>query len=373
MAKIIVLGSHAESLILFRKEMLQTLACNNTVIACVPDANANLVAALNNIGVKYQNVALARTGLNPIADFVTLVTLYKLFKHLQPDIVFSYTSKPVIFGSIAAKMAGVRRIYSMITGLGSYFIYNDFRSCLVRTIMLPLYKIALHFNTKVFFQNQDDCAEFARRNIFGDLVRTVMINGSGVNIDYFNAMPVPAGPISFILIARLIRDKGIYEYLAAAKIIKQQYPQAQFTLVGWFDNKRAALNLDLLQPYIADNIITFLGKLDDVRPALANASVFVLPSYREGTPKSVLEAMATGRAIITTDVPGCRETVQEGVNGFLVEARDSLALAVAMERFIVQPKLIVSMGNSSRAIAVAKFNVHLVNQTILNAMEQQYA
>jgi glycosyltransferase involved in cell wall biosynthesis len=368
MAKIIVLGSHAESLVNFRKDMLREMARRNQVIACVPDASVAIITELETMGIEYRNVHLARTGLNPFADLATVVELYKLCKQLQPDQIFSYTIKPVIFGSIAAKLAGVKQIYSMITGLGSYFIHTDLKSTLVKYLMILLYKIAMSFNTKVFFQNPDDIADFARLKIFNDPKRTVMVNGSGVNLDYFSPIALPTGKISFLLIARFIQAKGLREYLAAAKLLKQQYPQLNFYLVGWTDNKDEALSAEFIQEYIDDGIVENLGKLADVRPALALSSVYVLPSYREGTPKSVLEAMASGRAIITTDVPGCRETVQHGDNGLLVPARDVAALRAAMEKFIIEPALIVQMGQRSREIAVNKYDVRKVNQAILLAM-----
>jgi len=368
MARILVLGSHADSLVYFRKEMLREMARNNHVIACAPDANANVIAQLQAMGIEYRNIQLARTGLNPFADLLTIRKLYTAFKELKIDQIFTYTSKPVIFGSIAAKLAGVKQSFAMITGLGSYFVHTDPKSLVVRFIMTILYKIALSFNAKVFFQNPDDVADFAKFKIFNDPGRTIMINGSGVNIDHYQPSALPVAKLSFLLTARFIRAKGIFEYLAAAKHLKARYPEVDFLLVGWFENKDEALNQSQLQPYIDSNIIHYLGKLDDVRPALSSASVFVLPSYREGTPKGVLEAMACGRAIITTDVPGCRETVRDGVNGFLVPARNVDALSSAMEKLIKNPELIVEMGRRSREIALEKYDVNKVNRVILSAI-----
>lgn len=368
MAKIVLLGSHPESLVNFRKEMIQALAVSNQVIVCVPDASEKIIQQLKQIGVEYKNIKLSRTGLNPFKDIFTLVDLYKLFIKIQPDQVFFYTSKPVIFGSIAAKLAGVKQIYSMITGLGSYFVYNDIKSLSVRFIMIALYKLALVFNTKVFFQNPDDRAEFVKLRIFNDPRRTIIINGSGVNLDYFSSQFMPE-KTSFLMLARFIRAKGIYEYLAAARLLKQQYPEVSFLLAGWPETKSETVDLNVLQSYIDDKTVINLGKLSDVRPAIAQASIFVLPSYREGTPRSVLEAMASGRAIITTDVPGCRETVINNHNGFLIPARDILALRNAMEKFILQPGLITQMGQRSRDLVVEKYDVNKVNNVILSAME----
>jgi glycosyltransferase involved in cell wall biosynthesis len=368
MARILVLGSHAESLIIFRYDMLVAMAQQHEVIACVPDASPIVIKKLEAIGIECLDVNLSRTGLNPWADIKSLYQLYKIFKLVRPDQVFAYTGKPVIYGSIAAKLAGVSQIFSMITGVGSYFVHQDLKSRVVRLIMTTLYKIALSFNTKVFFQNPDDIKDFASFKIFNDPSRTVLTNGSGVNLQQFTNLPLPTDKISFLLTARFILAKGVMEYLAAAQEIKKQYPQVEFLLVGWYENKDEAIQPAIIQSYIDQGIIRYLGKLDDVRPALSQASVFVLPSYREGTPKTVLEAMACGRAIVSTDVPGCRETVIEGENGYLVPARDVASLRQALEKFIIDPDLIKTMGQRSYQIAVSKYDVVQVNNIILNAM-----
>ncbi len=368
MARILVLGSHAESLIIFRYDMLLAMKQQHEVIACVPNASHAVLKKLEDAGIEYVDINLERTGLNPWADVKTLYQLYKILKLMRPDQVFSYTGKPVIYGSIAAKLAGVRQIFSMITGVGSYFVHQDLKSCIVRWIMSTLYKIALSFNDKVFFQNTDDIKDFAAFNIFNDPSRTVLTNGSGVNLQQFTNQELPTDTIRFLLTARFILAKGVMEYLAAAQEIKKQYPTVEFLLVGWYENKDESIQPGIIQSYIDQGIIRYLGKLDDVRPALAQASVFVLPSYREGTPKTVLEAMACGRAIISTDVPGCRETVIAGENGYLVPARDVASLRAALEKFIIEPGLIKTMGQRSREIAISKYDVVKVNNIILNAM-----
>lgn len=374
MGKILVLGNHAENLIVFRFDMLKAMAEKHTVIACVPEngstsANKIVQQKLAEVGIDFITVKMERTGTNPLFDIFTIWNLYKIIKQVKPDQTFSYTAKPVIFGSIAAKLAGVKKIYSMITGLGSNYVQQDLKTRVIRLVMNNLYRIALSFNTKVFFQNQDDVAEFAEQKIFQDPTRTVLTNGSGVNLDHFTHMPLPIDKIRFLLTTRFILTKGVMEYLTAATQIKQQYPQVEFLLVGWYENKDEAIQPAIIQEYIDKGVIQYLGKLDDVRPALAQSSVFVLPSYREGTPKTVLEAMACGRAIISTDVPGCRETVNVGENGFLVPARDIASLHAAIEKFIIDPTMIAQMGQRSREIAVAKYDVNQVNKVIFNAME----
>lgn len=368
MAKILVLGSHADSLIIFRFDMLQAMAQHHQVIAAVPNASASVQQKLQSIGVAYINVNIERTGLNPVFDLLTIYKLYKIFIQVRPDQLFAYNSKPVIFGSIAAKLAKVPQIYSMITGLGSYFVHNDFKARMVRGIMSVLYKLALSVNTMVFFQNQDDIADFARYKIFNDAARTMQTNGSGVNLKLFTNLSIPSDKIKFLLTARFIRAKGVMEYLIAAEVVKQRYPEAEFLLVGWFEDKDESIAPAVIQEYVDKGVIKFLGKLDDVRIALEQASVFVLPSYREGTPKTVIEAMACGRAIITTDVPGCRETVVPNENGFLIPAKDITSLQTAMEKFIINPILITQMGQRSREMAVTKYDVVQVNKIILQTM-----
>jgi len=226
----------------------------------------------------------------------------------------------------------------------------------------------LPHNHAVFFQNRDDRDLFIRLGLLPDKSRAAIINGSGVDLDRFQEAPVSSGPPLFLLIARLIRDKGILEYVEAAAILKKRHPQARFQLLGRHDSNPSAIGRQQLQSWQRDGVIEYLGETSNVAPHLAAAHVYVLPSYREGTPLTVLEAMATGRPIVTTDVPGCRETVVPGENGFLVPAKSAACLAEAMERFIRAPELIRKMGRHSREIAVEKFDVRKVNSVILKRM-----
>lgn len=201
---------------------------------------------------------------------------------------------------------------------------------------------------------------------------TVVVNGSGVSVHEYAVTPYPMShqqpSVHFLLIARLLGDKGVREYAQAAKMISEKYAHVHFSLVGWVDDNPDAIKQAELDEWITDQRLEFLGKLSDVRPAIAASSVYVLPSYREGTPRTVLEAMAMGRAIITTDAPGCRETVVDGLNGFLVPVKSVDALVQAMEKFIIQPELIQTMGIESRKVAENKFDVNAVNSVMLREM-----
>ncbi|NLM20675.1 MAG: glycosyltransferase family 4 protein, partial [Peptococcaceae bacterium] len=339
------------------------------VVASAPDRLQYVSDALKEIEVTYEQVFFQRTGTDPLADVKAVFDFWRFFSEVRPDIVLLYTIKPVIYGSLAAKFAGVPDIFSMITGAGYVFGDCSPKQRYIRIAIEPLYRQALEYNKKVFFQNPDDRDLFLRRRLISDPEQCVLINGSGVDIDYFEKTPVSRDKISFLLVARLIGEKGIYEYAEAARRLKQLYPEVTFRLLGPFDSNPTSIHPAKIEQWQSEGIIEYLGETRDVRPYMAQCSVFVLPSYREGTPRTVLEAMAIGRAIVTTDAPGCRETVVEGINGYLVPVRDVDSLARALERFIKDPELIQQMGKESRRIAVEKYDVRKVNRVILETMD----
>jgi len=369
MSTIIVIGSFAESLLNFRGPLLAEMRRRgHRVIGCAPDASEDVLKGLEAIGVEYRHIDINRVAINPLKDIVMFMSMVRLITDIHPDIVFNYTIKPVIYGSLAAWFSRVPAIYSMITGLGYVFIGKRVKIVLLRLAVRLLYRLGLVSNRAVFFQNQDDLDLFRRYDLIRNQGQAVLVNGSGVDVTHYRAKPVPPCP-SFLLIARLLKDKGVREYAEAARQVKQRHPKIPFRLAGWVDENPASISMELVLSWEQEGIIEFLGKLDDVRPALADCSVYVLPSYREGTPRTVLEAMATGRAIITTQAPGCRETIIEGENGFLVPVGDSAALAESMLRFIEKPALAVTMGARSRTLAMEKYEVNKVNQAILQSMD----
>lgn len=370
MASILVIGGLANSLVNFRGAMLAEMVRRGHVVtSCAAEDSPGIVNELAAMGVRYVPLHFKRAGLNPFSDLVLLLRLVKLLRELRPDIVFTYTIKPVIYGSLACRMTGVARCYAMITGLGYAFMGGTgLRQRLVGKLAPLLYRVALAGNAGVFFQNRDDLALFAKTGLLRAQHRALVINGSGVDIDYFRPAPLPAGPVVFLLIARLLKDKGIFEYAAAAASIKQRYPDTIFRLMGPLDPNPAAIGKDQIDTWHRAGVLEYLGEVKDVRPHLAACNVYVLPSYREGTPRTVLEAMAMGRPIITTDAPGCRETVINGNNGFLVPVKDAAALAEAMQTFITHPELIPRMGRCGREITEIKYDVRKVNAAILRHM-----
>ena len=368
MARVLVFGSLAESLITFRGPLLKKMAeSGHQVFACAPNLSKEVKNALSEMSVAYNNVELNRAGVNPLHDTRTVLQLVDSFKKINPDIFLGYTIKPVIYGSLASRIIGVPSIYSMITGLGYAFSNSGIKSVVTGVVAKRLYSFALSFNKKVFFQNPDDMCLFTSKGILAKN-KSILINGSGVSLDSFQPSPFPQ-TLSFLLIARLIKDKGVYEYVKAAQIVKKKHPHIKFRLVGFIDSNPSSITEEELRTWVASGVIEYLGRLQDVRPAIMNSSVYVLPSYREGTPRSVLEAMAMGRPIITTDAPGCRETVLDGKNGFLVPVKDVGSLVTAMMHFAKHHKDIVSMGSASRKIAVNKYDVNKVNAVILDTME----
>ncbi len=367
MAKIAIVSHYSPSLINFRGDLIRAMVDLGHEVICL-GPEAGFEQPLQELGARYRQISLNRTGLNPLQDLGTLFSLKKAFEEMRPDMVFSYTVKPIVYGSIAAHLAGVQEIYGMITGLGYVFIGETFKQKILTQMVAFLYKCALKHNQVVFFQNPDDLHLFVDKGIVPKAVKPVLVNGSGVNIEKFALATPKLSPVTFLLMGRLIKDKGILEYVEAARLLKQKYPMAKFQLLGPLDTNPAAITQEQLDQWAEEGVIEYLGETDDVRPFVANASVYVLPSYREGTPRSVLEAMSMGRPIITTDAPGCRETVIDGRNGFLVPVKNVSALMSAMEKFISEPDLIAKMGKESRIIAEEKYDVRKVNQVILHEM-----
>lgn len=367
--KFLLLAGFAESILHFRGALIGALQQKGLEVhiaapQLLPDSPVG--AELVKRGFVIHDIPIRRTGMNPLADLKSLWNLLCLMRRISPDYVLSYTIKPVIYGSIAALLAGVPRRYALITGLG-YAFQGDGTRRTLRRLVEGMYSLALRSVGKVFFQNPDDEMLFRARKILVAKHESVIVNGSGISVVDYALAPLPEQP-NFLLIARLLGDKGVREYAAAAAILKQKYPDSTFFLVGWIDDSPDAIREEELEQWITAGTVTYLGRMDDVRPAIAAANVYVLPSYREGTPRTVLEAMAMGRAIVTTDAPGCRETVADGDNGFLVPVQSVDRLAAVMEKFILQPELAPIMGIRSRQMACEKFDVNKVNAVMLAEM-----
>lgn len=367
-----IVTSQSFSLLNFRGPMISDLVSKGVkVFALAPDFDDETrlkIAELGAIAVDYQ---LVRTGMNPLRDLVDMLKLTVLLRRLQPEVTMVYFIKPVIFGTLAAWLAGVPRRVAMIEGLGYVFTSTGKPQLRLRKLLRNsvswLYRFSLVRAEKVIFLNKDDIAEFVSSGLV-DEAKAINLGGIGVDLKDWPLVPSIRYPVTFLLAARLLREKGIVEYAEAARNVKIQYPSVRFILLGGLDPNPGGLSQSEVQAWVDEGLLEWPGHVA-VKPWLAQASVYVLPSYyREGVPRSTQEAMAMGRAVITTDAPGCRETVEEGVNGFLVAVRDIPALTHAMLRFLENPALISAMGRESRRLAEKRFDVHVINARLLKIL-----
>jgi glycosyltransferase involved in cell wall biosynthesis len=312
---------------------------------------------------------MSRSGSNPLRVFGVIVELRALLLRHRPDLCLSYFIKPVIYGTIAARLAGVPRRYGLIEGLGFAFTEGskqNGRRRLLQGVISALMRAAGKQLDRMVFLNQDDVGEFVDRKLI-DPDKAALLGAIGLDLDDWPQTPFPPEPVTFLLAARLLQDKGIREYVAAARLLRPQYPKTRFLLLGGLDDNPAAIARQEVEGWVKEGLIEWPGHVA-VKPWMAQSHVYVLPSYREGVPRSTQEAMAFGRPVITTDAPGCRETVDEGVNGYLVPPRDPAALAEAMRHFRDAPDLIARLGQESRRLAEERFDVHRQNTRLLTFM-----
>ena len=373
--KVIMVGTVASSFYGFRADLIRTLIKKgHQVYAFSSEYTAEDLKKIEKLGATPITYTLNRGGLNPLADIIATYNLSKKIKAISPDLVFSYFSKPVIFGTLAAKLAKVPRVIGMLEGLGYTFTEQpeglSKKTQLIKKIQVFLYKIALPQLDQLIFLNPDDPKDLLEKHAIS--VKNVeVLGGIGLNLQDYPYQPLSNIhlPLKFLFIGRLLKEKGIHEFVQAAKLVKKIYPDTQFTVLGAVDHHNlGALKQSELDELISSNIIHYPGHVNNVKDWIADSHVFVLPSYREGVPRSTQEAMAIGRAIITTDVPGCRETVVDGVNGFLVPKWNPQALAEKMIYFIENPEQTQVMGTESYKIAVEKFDAEKVNQRLVNIL-----
>ena len=373
--KIIMIGTTAACFYGFRADLIKSLNIQNiTIYAFTTDHNAIELEKIKQLGAIPIVYQLNRGGLNPVADILATYKLAQQIKEIQPDLVFSYFAKPVIFGTLAAKIAKVPKNIGMLEGLGYTFTDQpngqSFKTKLIKAIQIFLYKLALPALDHLIFLNKDDLNDLITKNNI-QVKQTHVLGGIGLDLNQYNYTPANSSlPLKFLFIGRLLKEKGIHDFIAAAKIVKSKFPETVFTILGGVDEANlGALTKNELNQYIENELIEYPGHVSNIPEWIKNSSVFVLPSYREGVPRSTQEAMAIGRPVITTDVPGCRETVIDGVNGFLVPKWNAEVLAEKMIYFIEHPGQIRVMGDASCKIAQEKFDADEVNQRLLKILE----
>lgn len=324
---------------------------------------------LKELGCRHLPLQMDNEGTSPLKDFGFFLRYLRLLRRERPDVFLGFTIKPNIYGSLAARLLQIP-VVNNVSGLGTAFIRDSWLTHIVKA----LYRLALRSSATVFFQNEDD------RSLFVDFKlvepeQTALLPGSGIDLERFcpkqAASPQPAAPC-FLLIARLLRDKGVGEFIDAARIVKTRFPEARFQLLGFLDaQNRTAIPKATVDEWVGEGIVEYLGVADDVRPYIAASNCVVLPSYREGTPRTLLEAAAMAKPLIATDVPGCREVVEHGKNGFLCEVRDPANLAQKLFDFIdLSHAERIAMGKASRVKVEREFDENIVIQRYLERIEE---
>jgi glycosyltransferase involved in cell wall biosynthesis len=378
MARIALIGGFGDLVVKLRGSLVGALrAAGHEVVVCVPapsaEARPGVEAGLRQLGARLVEAPLDRTGTNPLGELAVRRFYADFMRRERPDAVLAYNPKPVFYAVPAARRAGVPRVAAMISGLGYAFTSKDVRARALAIVAMRLYRKALPAADCVIFQNADDQEFFQRLGLLAGCRDARRIPGSGVDLARFASVPIIDAPsrIDFLFAGRLLRDKGLADFVEAARALRALRTddhRFRFQVAGFVDANPSSVTREELDGWVASGAIEHLGRLEDVRPALAACSVFVLPSYREGMPMAVLEAMATGRAIVAGDVAGCRDAVADGENGILVPPGAPAALAIAMEQFIEDPSMVVRMGRASRERAERLFDSRRVNADVVSAL-----
>lgn len=367
--KAVICANTTWNLVNFRSKLITALIANGHQVVAVAPSD-RYAAQLQRLGCDFVDLTMDNQGTHPGRDALLLWRFWKIFRRVEPDVYLGYTAKPNIYGSLAARSLGIS-VINNIAGLGSAFI----RSGWLASLVTGLYRVAIKRSFKVFFQNADDQSLFIRMGLVPP-GKCELLPGSGVDLDHFKVLPrqnaTVDGTFRFVLVARLLRDKGIQEYVDAAKILKPRWPQAEFCLLGFVDAKNpTAISNAEVDKWVKQGYVSYLGVSDDVRVQVGCADCVVLPSYREGTPRSLLEAAAMGRPIITTDAVGCREVVDDGINGYLCKVRDAQDLARKMESMLqLTPEQRSDMGLRGRAKMEAQFDEQIVIRKYLSALSE---
>lgn len=365
--KFILISPRSRSVYDFRGDMIkEIISRGHEVIVTGPDEE--YLDKIKELGVRYKIIPFENSKVNVFKDMKYIYHLYKFLKKEKPDITLGYALKPVIFGGIAAKLAGVEKIYSLIAGAGRIYSSDSLKVSIIRGIIGGLFKISFKCCNMVIFQNTDDLNEFVERRYL-EKEKTAHVNGSGVDMERFKAVILPQEPV-FLMISRLIKEKGIFEYLNAARLVKKEYPEAKFVLLGGYETSIGSIKPEELEPYINEGTIEYPGVVRNVIPILQKARFFVLPTYyREGLPRTILEAMSMGKPIITTDWNGCRDAVKDGVNGLLITPKSTKELADKMKYILNHPNEAFMMSENSLRLCKKRYSVDLINKQMLKVMD----
>lgn len=373
--KVLIVLNSAWNLLNFRSGLIKALIekGHEVVLAAPQDEH---VPALKALGASFVNLPMRAHGINPFADLKLLWNMVCLLKAIKPTVLLAYTAKPNIYGGLAGQIMSIP-VINNVAGLGSVFIKGGW----VASVLTKLYRLALARSFCVFFQNPDDRLQFTEKGLV-KIEKTNLVPGSGIDLNQFQVAPLPCLREShlpfeerefvFLLVSRLLRDKGVIEYVEAARYLKPLYPRAKFALLGSRDlGNPNAVSDKLFNNWQSEGIVSYWGTSSDVRIELALVDCVVLPSYREGTPRSLLEAAAMGRPLIATDVPGCREVVHAGLNGLLCDPRDYKSLATQMENVLkMTPEKLYKFTQVSRELVQEQFDENLVIEAYLRVLQK---
>lgn len=368
--KIIIIGSDAGAFLNFRKELvLDLISSGFSPHILVPDASKNndLKSFCIKNSITFSDFMLDRYSMNIFKEFISIFQIILIFAKERPQIILSYTIKPNFYALIAAFLTRVPLRFTLVTGLG-YFLRTNKKSSLKKAL-IKVYGFFLRKSNSIFFQNHDDIEAFKSMKLISSSQDIKIIPGSGVNLDYFKFKSIPdLKKLSFLFIGRLLIDKGILDFLNAAIAIGTINNEIMFKVLGWIEQSDNSISEKDLVALESQKNIELIKKVSDVRPIIESCHVLVHPSYHEGMPRSVLEAMSIGRPIITTDAPGCRESIIDNFNGYIVKSGDVESLIKAIKIFINQKDLIKIMSHRSRKLAEEKFDVKIVNKAIIETM-----
>jgi len=394
--KVLVLTADANTLVYHRGDLIRDFAAHGCeVVTAAAEDYPHVSEFVASLGGRHRAIRMARSKIHPLKDLVTMWDMWRLFRSEKPDALFAYTIKSVVYGCVIARLAGIRRVYALLPGLGFTFVKPvTWKQKIVSAISEALHRFALKRADVIFMQNQDDVKLFTDMRMLPAEVPVHVTAGSGVNMDEFAHAPleedenINAGRIRFVLVSRLLISKGVRVFAEAARRIKELHPHAEFHLVGPFDPNPNRVDESEVLGWVAEGTLVHHGMVKDVAALLKKMHVFVLPTwYREGVPHATLEALATGRPVITTNSVGARECVKltaegevqrqngemlmQGENGFLCQPQNVAAVECAMEWYIHHPAQIAVQGRSSRQLAAEVFDVRLVNDIIIRAMRLQ--
>lgn len=369
--KIFIAGNYSRNLVIFRLPVIQALVGRgHRVVAIGPEADPWVTTRLEQAGAKFKIARMSRASINPVHDFAYVWRLAALALREKPHVALTFTHKPNTFGATSIVLGSGAGVLLLIEGLGYSFIdVSSVRKKVAKYGTEALYRLAFAISAGALFLNIDDIGYFRKQGLLPARYPAGILDGIGVDLERFRFWPAPDNGFGFLMVARLLKTKGVLEYCEAAAEVKTRFPQVRFVLVGSYDPSHDGISADVLDAYIEQQVIQWVPESNEVERYYRECSVYVLPSYREGVPVTVLEAMATGRPVITTNAPGCRTTVTSGLDGVLVPIKDSAALRDAMMEMILAPERVRALGLAARETAERRFDARKLANSQADILE----